>query len=109
MNTSVEFNPSTHSPGQKTEGHKVRSLLQGWGQRLKTHTYQASGAGVDFVLEASSESPKEFYMTAHKSGVKKSDSIKIRDSSRSQTYEVLEVDYYSEPSDMWMAHLVLVG
>lgn len=64
--------------------------------------------GVDFMLEESPESPKEFYMTAHKAGVKAGDSIEIRASSGFQTYEVLEVDYYSDPSDMWMARLALV-
>ncbi len=61
--------------------------------------------GVDFVLEASPENSRECYMTAYKPGVRRMDCIRIKDASTVQTYTVLEIDYYSEPADMWMARL----
>jgi hypothetical protein len=94
--------------GGKVKAYSISSLLQDWKQKLKTHHYQASGRGVDFFLEESSDNSKEFYMTSHKSRVKKTDLIKIHGSSGSQTYKVLDIDYYTDPSEMWMARLVWV-
>lgn len=109
MNTSVKFNQPKHEADWKAAPENVPSWLQGWRQRSRTHYYQASAMGVDFVLEVSPESPREFYMTAHKSGVRKSDCVRIKNGSTVQTYTVLEIDYYSAPEDMWMARLSQVN
>ncbi|WP_158535136.1 hypothetical protein [Acaryochloris thomasi] len=44
-------------------------------------------------------------MTAHHFGVKENDLIQIQDSDVLTTYKVLEIDYYSDPPEMWTARL----
>jgi len=44
-------------------------------------------------------------MTAQCKGVKRGDWIILEDNGRSYRYQVEQIDYYSEPSDMWIALL----
>ncbi|PZD74893.1 hypothetical protein C1752_00686 [Acaryochloris thomasi RCC1774] len=109
MSISAEFNQTSVLPKQKQRSPKISELLQGWLQKNKTHHYQSSNAGLDFSIEESTEGPKEIQMISQKPGVKKDDQIKIHDVSESITYKVLDIDFYSNVEDMWVAKLAVLA
>ncbi|MBO3457591.1 hypothetical protein G7B40_009110 [Aetokthonos hydrillicola Thurmond2011] len=76
-------------------------------QRHKTHDYTQSVSGRDYVFETA-ENLNKGYMTAHGKRVKPGDYVILQCGSQSKRYQVVEIDYYSEPSDMWIALLNLV-
>ena len=73
-------------------------------QKYKIHDYTDAEYGKEYVFE-SAKSYTQGYMTARGKGVKRGDYIIIRNASQSHCYQVKEIDYYSNPSDMWMAFL----
>jgi hypothetical protein len=109
MSISAEFNQSSVLPKSKADSPGLPKLLRSWRQRNKTHHYQASNMGLDFSLEKSADDPKEIQMISQKSGVKKNDCIKIHHASEHTTYKILEIDFYSNVSDMWVARLAIVA
>ena len=108
MSMSVEFNQTDVLSRPRSERSKVSGLFQGWRQRVKTHHYQASNMGLDFSLERSAIDPREIQIISQKPGVKKDDCIKIHNSSECTAYKILEIDFYSDPSDMWIARLAVL-
>jgi hypothetical protein len=73
--------------------------------RDRVHHYQLADIGVEFVLEPDRENYGYQVMTAQRSGVKCGDCIVFHDSSGQKDYRVVEIDYYYDPSDMWIAKL----
>ncbi|MEO1378154.1 MAG: hypothetical protein AAFW70_28550, partial [Cyanobacteria bacterium J06635_10] len=59
--------------------------------------------GSDYVFEVAPEDVTKAYMTARSTGVKLGDYIVLQIGSESKQYQVEQIDYYSNPSDMWMA------
>ncbi len=76
-------------------------------KQRKTYDYTEFVCGRDYVFEPVDNMTKG-YMTGYGKGIKCGDYIMLRNGSDSNLYQVEEIDYYSEPSDMWMALLVLV-
>jgi hypothetical protein len=109
MSVSAEFNQSNVLPRSKAGSPGLSRLFQSWRQRNKTHHYQASNMGLDFSLEKSADAPHEIQMISQKAGVKKNDCIKIHHASEYTTYKILEIDFYSNVSDMWVARLAAVA
>lgn len=70
----------------------------------KTHRYDNSVLNSDFCLEAIPDR-SGFLMTSCKAGVRRGDLIQLNDADGLQEYRVDEIDYYSEPADMWIAKL----
>ncbi|MGJ5673905.1 MAG: hypothetical protein ACR9NN_09890 [Nostochopsis sp.] len=70
----------------------------------KIHDFRGLICGRDYVFEPI-EGLKKGYMTAQCKGVKRGDWILLENDSRFYRYQVEEIDYYSEPSDMWIALL----
>ncbi|MDZ8106525.1 MAG: hypothetical protein RM338_13020 [Nostoc sp. DedQUE12a] len=70
----------------------------------KTHDYSQKICGSDYVFERVKEG-RIGYMTGVGNGVKASDRIILRQGSESYQYQIEEIDYYSYPSDMWIALL----
>ncbi|MGB6299886.1 MAG: hypothetical protein WBF90_27455 [Rivularia sp. (in: cyanobacteria)] len=68
----------------------------------KTHDFTQRVAGVDYVFETA-ENLTTAYMTARGKGVKPHDYIVLQINSKSYRYQVEQIDYYSNPPDMWMA------
>lgn len=68
----------------------------------KTHDFTECVYGSDYVFEVAPEA-KEVYMTARCKGVKPGDYIVLQIYSESKKYQVEQIDYYSNPSDMWIA------
>ncbi|WP_249369771.1 hypothetical protein [Acaryochloris marina] len=48
-------------------------------------------------------------MTSCKANVRKGDVIHICDTGQQSEYRIDEIDYYSDPSDMWIAKLRMVS
>lgn len=109
MSTSIGIKHSRKIPTQKNQGFRVPGFLRGWQQTEKVHHYQLSNNGIDFAFEHCTEDHREYLMTAQCFGVKSNDLIKIRDASSCNTYKVLEIDYYTDPADMWTARLLIVS
>lgn len=73
-------------------------------QKHKIHDYTDAEYGKEYIFESSGNNTQG-YMTARGKGVKVGDYIILRNGSTSYHYQVKEIDYYSNPADMWMALL----
>ncbi|MUG96766.1 hypothetical protein F7734_32270 [Scytonema sp. UIC 10036] len=82
------------------------SFIRNWfkQQKNKTHDYSQLVCGHDYVFEPM-DNLTQGYMTGQGKGVKPGDCILLQIDSQIEKYQVEEIDYYSEPSDMWMALL----
>lgn len=70
----------------------------------KIHDYSQLSWGSDYVFERLNQGMIG-YLTGVGKGVKPCDRIILREGCESYQYQVEEVDYYSDPSDMWIALL----
>ena len=70
----------------------------------KTYDYSQYVCGRDYVFELVDDL-KKGYMTGQGKGIKRGDYIILKNGFNSCRYQVEEIDYYSEPPDMWMALL----
>jgi hypothetical protein len=77
-------------------------------RKNKTYDYTDYVCGRDYVIESVADKPDSCYMTSQSKGIKPGDRIILQNGSTFGLYEVEEIEYYSEPSDMWMALLVKV-
>lgn len=68
----------------------------------KTHDFTKCVPGIDYVFEVA-ENLTTAYMTARGKGVKPDDYIVLQINSEFCRYQVEQIDYYSNPPDMWMA------
>ncbi len=73
-------------------------------QKNKTHDYSQLVCGHDYIFEPV-DNLTQGYMTGQGKGVNCGDCIVLQIGSQVEKYQVEEIDYYSEPSDMWMALL----
>ncbi|MEH2386836.1 MAG: hypothetical protein V7K14_13890 [Nostoc sp.] len=73
-------------------------------QKNKIHDYSQQVWGTDYVFERLNEGIMG-YMTGVGKTIKPGDRIILRQDCQSSQYQVQEIDYYSDPSDMWMALL----
>ncbi|ABW28934.1 hypothetical protein AM1_3949 [Acaryochloris marina MBIC11017] len=62
----------------------------------------------DFCIEAAPDQ-SGFFMTSCKAGVRRGDVIHISEAGQRSEYRIDEIDYYSDPSDMWIAKLRTVS
>ena len=70
----------------------------------KTYDYTQLVCGRDYVFEPT-ENQTEGYMTGQGRGIKSGDYIIFQNGSSACKYQVEEINYYSDPPDMWMALL----
>lgn len=73
-------------------------------RRSNTHDYTQSVKGRDYVFEFV-EGQIKAQMTAQGKGIKRGDYIILQNQAYSEQYQVEEIEYYSDPADMWMALL----
>ncbi len=71
-------------------------------KKHNTHDFTECVRGSDYVFEIA-EDPMKAYMTAQSKDVKCDDYIILQIGSESCRYQVEQIDYYANPSDMWMA------
>jgi hypothetical protein len=74
-------------------------------RKNKTYDYTDYVCGRDYVFEPLADKPDSGYMSSQSKGIKPGDRIILKNGSTIGLYEVVEIEYYSEPSDMWMALL----
>ena len=73
-------------------------------QKHKVYDYSQLVSGRDYVFERLNEGTIG-YMTGIGRGIEPSDRIILREGYESYQYQVEEVDYYLDPSNMWIALL----
>ncbi|MBH8576849.1 hypothetical protein I8752_28460 [Nostocaceae cyanobacterium CENA369] len=73
-------------------------------KNYKIHDYSRLVRGKDYVFEFLTEGT-EAQMTGIGKGLKAQDYIILKHGSLTCRYQIVQIDYYSEPSDMWMALL----
>ncbi len=87
-----------------------RSLISGIGfdqlfsKSCKVHDYTQYQPDLDYFIEPAERS-NQCYMTGQGKKVRPGDRILLRRNQQSQAYIVKEIDYYANPSDMWIALL----
>ncbi len=74
------------------------------GKSSKTHNYTRAIRGQDYVFEPI-EQGLTGHMTGYGKGVKVGDYLILQEGSDRCRYKVEEIDYYSNPEDMWIALL----
>lgn len=89
INSSALFNFLTTKPKAKKQ---------------KTHDYTRQVRSLDYVFEPIDDNAKG-YMTGQCKGVAVGDFIVLQDGAKVYQYQVEQIDYYSNPSDMWTAVL----
>jgi MioC protein len=77
-------------------------------QNYKIHDYRKKNCELDYSF-SSMDGGLWGYMTAQKHGVNKGDRILLMQNSRTIEYRVEEIDYYSNPPDMWIALLKIAS
>ncbi|QUY42431.1 hypothetical protein HRE53_11445 [Acaryochloris sp. 'Moss Beach'] len=73
-------------------------------RKQRTHRYNQGQLGTEFFLETSADTSVS-YMTAQGPVVRPGDYIDIASPDGHLKFQVDEIEYYSDPADMWMAQL----
>lgn len=76
-------------------------------RKSRVHRYEYSALSSDFCIETAPDQ-SGFFMTSCKAGVQKGDLVHIGDVDGFSEYRVDEIDFYSNPSDMWIAKLRMI-
>ncbi|MGR3274262.1 hypothetical protein HRE53_20300 [Acaryochloris sp. 'Moss Beach'] len=96
--------------------HALQVTLRKLTQKSRSYPYQCLAAGRkwhqylwrdlnnQFVLEASPDQSL-YYMTTQRDGVKPGDYIEISGLGSSSHYQIIQLERYCDPPDMWMATL----
>ncbi|WP_299486694.1 hypothetical protein [Acaryochloris sp. IP29b_bin.137] len=71
----------------------------------KTYHYSSDQFPTGFVIHALEENMNTYTMTAQGAAVQPGDFIEITQPEQNAKYQVDHIEYYSEPSDMWIAIL----
>ncbi|GAB4243395.1 MAG: hypothetical protein Kow0049_32960 [Stanieria sp.] len=71
---------------------------------VKIHDYRRYSLGSDYIFELVDHTDKG-YMTGYGMGVKPGDHLLLTIDNQVCQYRVQEIDYYANPSDMWIALL----
>jgi MioC protein len=96
---------STNQPTLVSLFHFLINRIQ--QRQNKVYDYTQYISGRDYVFEVNEDATKA-YMTAHGKGIKVGDRILIQKGNFVYHYDVEAIDYYSNPSDMWMGCLIQV-
>lgn len=83
--------------------HRVLANLKFQGSQ--TYDYTDCISGRDYIFEVLDDDSTRGYMSARWRNIKCDDCIILATPSGIEKYQVEEIDYYSEPSDMWIALL----
>lgn len=73
-------------------------------KKQKTYDYTRQVSGQDYVFEPIDDDTKG-YMTAQGKGVAVGDFISLQNGAEVSHYQVEQIEYYCNPSDMWTAVL----
>jgi hypothetical protein len=73
-------------------------------KRSTTHDYTRFRYGVDYEFEFI-KGNSGAHMTGQGKGIRQGDCLLLKGRASIERYQVMEIDYYSSPSDMWIALL----
>jgi hypothetical protein len=76
-----------------------------FSQKIRVHNYTAYKLGRDYAFDQMNDGDQA-YMTAYGRNVRPGDYILVSHAGVKQRYRVEQIDYYANPSDMWIASLV---
>ncbi|MBF2067312.1 MAG: hypothetical protein IGS39_23280 [Calothrix sp. C42_A2020_038] len=74
-------------------------------KRHRTYDYTHKVPGQDYVFEVVADDYTKGCMTAQGKGISVGDFITLQENSEVYRYQVEQIDYYSNPNDMWTAIL----
>lgn len=100
MNIPISFNWKNYSIFEQ-----INYLFR--RNKTKIFSYDFCGIGENFVLEADLNT-RSYYMTSLQAGAQLGDCVQIHHLDKTTTYQIQEIEYYTEPSDMWMARLLQI-
>lgn len=83
----------------KSRNPEVQSTWKG-----KTYDYTRAESEDSYIFEPRQGALKG-YMTSRVRGIKRGDRVVLPDGCGSSLYQIDRIDYYSNPSDMWIALL----
>ena len=89
----------------KQKSSSLPDLILKFRKPLRTFHHQLDDRNPEFVIHSIEDQPGFYHMTAQGPRVKLGESIEIEQSGQYRTYQIDDVESYSEPSDMWMALL----
>lgn len=95
---SVALNP-------KHQSSALQNFLKQFKRPLKTFHHNPDDVQQGFVIDSIEGKPGFIHLTVHGQKVNLGESIEIEQSGQYLTYQVDDIEYYGEPSDMWMAVL----
>jgi MioC protein len=83
---------------------RINALFGVAKQKPKTHDYRQFVWGEDYIFE-SNDSGNGGYMTGQGKGIKRGDYLILSNGTDCYHYQVEQIDYYSNASDIWIALL----
>lgn len=83
---------------------KLPRPFQGLSVGRRWHQYFWQDANHQFVLEAAPDQ-NLYYMTTQKEGVSPGDYVEISGLGNSSCYQIIQLERYCDPPDMWIATL----
>lgn len=83
----------------------LQDVLQHFRSAYKTFQYHQKDINCHFFIDKIEGQSGYYQMTSQGSRVMLGDYIEIVKSEHTDKYQVTEVEYYCEPSDMWIAVL----
>lgn len=89
----------------KREKSLLQNLTLKLRKPLRTFHHHPDGSNPEFFLDSIEDQPGFYQMTAQGPRLRIGQSIEIEQSGQYLTYQVDNIEYYSKPSDMWMAVL----
>jgi MioC protein len=86
---------------------KIEDFFGTAKRKPKTHNYTQFVWGEDYIFEPIDEG-NGGYMTGYGRGIVRGDYVILSKENNAYHYQVEKIDYYSNPSDMWIALLKTV-
>jgi hypothetical protein len=74
------------------------------GESFRVHDYTDHQPDVDYAFEPAGK-PNQSYITGWGKGIKLGDRLLLQCKGKIRTYWVKKIDYYADPSNMWIALL----
>lgn len=75
-------------------------------RKTKTHDYTRYQSGIDYAFDPADPEGSKAYMTAQGGGMQVGDYIVLQENGQQTRYQIERIDYYLDPSDMWIALLL---
>jgi hypothetical protein len=87
-------------------GHRVEAKLK----KFRIHRFKLEDLGLTFVIELSQKDGGSYVMTSSGAAIRQGDHIAIQNlhSLVEHEYQVVDINFYDQDSDAWIAQLNLI-